>query len=163
VSSTPAKDEVFMSGKWQTKDVCIVFLRLALGSAFLSAVADRLGFWGPPGTPRVGWGDFSHFILYTQKLTSMMPASSVPALAWIATILEITLGVALIIGWQTRRVAFLSGILLLLFALSMAYGLGIKPPLDYSVFSASAGAFLLAYCDRYKFSVDELSGPEKPL
>lgn len=144
-----------MRDKWQTKDGYIVFLRLALGSAFLSAVADRFGFWGPPGAPRVGWGDFSHFIIYTHKLTSMMPASFVPALAWIATILEITLGVALIIGWRTKRAAFLGGILLLLFALSMAYGLGIKAPLDYSVFSASAGAFLLSCCDRYKLSVDE--------
>jgi uncharacterized membrane protein YphA (DoxX/SURF4 family) len=152
-----------MRDKWQTKDVCIVFLRLALGSAFLSAVADRFGLWGPFGAPNVGWGDFSHFIIYTQKLTSMMPASSVPALAWIATILEIALGIALIVGWQTRRVAFLSGILLLMFALAMVYGLGIKAPLNYSVFSASAGAFLLACCDKYKLSVDEVSARGKAL
>lgn len=152
-----------MKDKWQTKDVCVVFLRLALGSAFLSAVADRFGLWGPPGAPNAGWGDFSHFIVYTQKLTSMMPASSVPTLAWIATISETVLGIALIIGWQTRRAAFLSGILLLLFALAMAYGLGIKSPLNYSVFSASGGALLLAYCERYKLSVDELSTPPKAL
>jgi hypothetical protein len=30
-----------------------VYLRLALGIGSLSAVADRLGWWGPPGTPNV--------------------------------------------------------------------------------------------------------------
>ena len=30
-----------------------VYLRIALGAAFLSAVADRVGLWGPFGTPNV--------------------------------------------------------------------------------------------------------------
>ena len=145
-----------MDKKWQAKDIYIVFLRLALGTAFLSAVADRFGVWGPLGTRNVGWGDFSHFITYTQKLTSMMPASSVRALAWIATIGEIVFGTALIVGWQTRAAAFLSGLLLLIFGLSMIYGLGLQAPLNYSVFSACAGAFLLSSCDEYKFSVDSI-------
>jgi uncharacterized membrane protein YphA (DoxX/SURF4 family) len=146
-----------MTNQWRAKDVSTLFLRLALGSAFLSAVADRFGIFGPLGTPNVAWGDFSHFLMYTRKLTAMMPASSVPALAWIATIAEIVFGVALIVGWQTRIAAFLSGVLLLVFGLSMVYGLGLKAPLNYSVFSASAGAFLLACCDKYKLSVDELT------
>ncbi len=36
--------------------------------------------------------------------------------------------------------------LLVLFGTAMAISLGIKTPLDYSVFSASAGALLLAIC-----------------
>jgi uncharacterized membrane protein YphA (DoxX/SURF4 family) len=147
-----------MEKKWQRKDLSTVFLRFALGSAFLSACADRFGLWGPLGTPNVGWSDFSHFIAYTRELTSMMPASSAPALAWIATAAEITFGTALILGWKTRIAAFLSGALLLLFGLAMAYDLGLQAPLNYSVFSASAGAFLLACCDRYKLSLDELTG-----
>lgn len=146
-----------MGRMWQRKDIYTVFLRLALGTAFLSAVADRFGLWGPLGTRNVGWGDFSHFINYTQKLTPMMPAASVPTLAWIATIAEIVFGIALIVGWQTRVAAFLSGLLLLVFGLSMIYGLGLEPPLSYSVFSASAGAFLLSSCDEYKFSLDSLT------
>jgi len=33
-----------------------VFLRLALGLSFLSAVADRFGWWGAFGHPNVAWG-----------------------------------------------------------------------------------------------------------
>ena len=133
-----------------------VFLRLALAISFLSAVADRFGVWGKYGEPHVAWGDFSHFILYTQRLTSIFPVSFVPTLAWTATIAEIVLALALLVGWQTRFAAFLSGVLLLVFAISMTCGLGIKAPLDFSVFTASAGAFLLSSCDRYPFSLDAL-------
>lgn len=44
-----------------------VFLRLALAAGFLSAVADRLGLWGPPGTPGVAWGGFGPFLAYTGR------------------------------------------------------------------------------------------------
>ena len=76
-------------------------------------------------------------------------------LAWTVTILEIVFGLALLIGIATRIAALLSGVLLFLFAMAMTFALGVKGPLDYSVFSASAGAFLLATCERYKLSVDE--------
>jgi membrane fusion protein, multidrug efflux system len=49
-------------------DYSTVFLRLALGLAFLSAVADRFGLWGGYGQPHVAWGDFARFIAYTGKL-----------------------------------------------------------------------------------------------
>ena len=45
-----------------------VFLRCALGLGFLSAVADRLGLWGPFGQPNVEWDNFSRFLEYTQTL-----------------------------------------------------------------------------------------------
>ena len=73
-----------------------------------------------------------------------MPAPAIPAMAWMATATETALGVALLLGVFPRLVAALSGILLLTFAVTMALALGIKAPLDASVFSASAGAFLLA-------------------
>jgi hypothetical protein len=41
------------------------------------------------------------------------------------------------VGWRTRVAAFLSGSLLLLFGLAMAFALGIKAPLNVSVFSAA--------------------------
>jgi hypothetical protein len=50
----------------------------------------------------------------------------------------------------------LSGVLLLLFAVTMTGVLGIKAPLDTSVFSAAGGAFLLASFANYPFSVDQL-------
>jgi hypothetical protein len=49
-------------------DYSTVFLRIALGISFLSAVADRFGLWGAYGQPNVAWGDFSRFVAYTGKL-----------------------------------------------------------------------------------------------
>ncbi len=60
----------------------------------------------------------------------------------------------LIAGIQTRKVAALSGVLLLMFAFGMMMGTGIKAPFNYSVFSASAGALLLATAASYPWSVD---------
>lgn len=132
-----------------------VFLRMALAAAFLSAVADRFGLWGGPGAPGVAWGDMAHFIPYVAKLNWFLPAPLIPTVAWIATTLEIVLGAGLILGLGTRWIARASGILLLTFALAMTGALGVKAPLDFSVFSASAGAFLLATCAHYPLSLDE--------
>ena len=133
-----------------------MFLRLALGVSFLSAGADRFGFWGAFGRPNVAWGDFSHFTAYTAKLNWFMPSATIPALAWASTSAEILLGVALVLGVFTRVAAFLSGLLLLLFALVMTFALGLEAPLSFSVFSASAGAFLLAAYGEYSWSLDSL-------
>jgi putative oxidoreductase len=51
---------------------------------------------------------------------------------------------ALVVGVQTRLAALASGGLLGLFALAMTVSMGVKSALNYSVFSASAGALLLA-------------------
>jgi uncharacterized membrane protein YphA (DoxX/SURF4 family) len=77
-------------------------------------------------------------------------------MAWLATCAEITLGAALILGIFTRIAAAFSGLLLLVFALAMTAALGLKSPLDASVFSGSAAAFLLATADRYPFSADSI-------
>ena len=139
-----------------------VFLRLALGASFCSAVADRFGLWGRHGDPGVAWGDFAHFVAYTGQLNWFAPAALIPPLAWMATLAEIVLGLALIAGLFTRLAAVLSGILLLLFALAMTFALGLKAPLDFSVFSASAAAFALAACDVYPWSADAvLARPPK--
>ena len=45
-----------------------LFLRLALGLSFLSALADRFGLWGAFGRPNVSWGSFARFVAYTGKL-----------------------------------------------------------------------------------------------
>jgi uncharacterized membrane protein YphA (DoxX/SURF4 family) len=144
-----------MDRSWKLLDVSALALRLALAASFLSAVADRFGVWGKSGEPRVSWGDFAHFVAYTERLTSIAPQPLGPSMAWIATVAEIVLALALLVGWQTRTAAFLSGSLLLLFALAMALELGIKAPLDFSVFSAATGAFLLSALDRHKLSLDD--------
>jgi uncharacterized membrane protein YphA (DoxX/SURF4 family) len=129
----------------QNSRYAAAFLRAALGCSFLSAVADRFGLWGAYGQPHVAWGDFSHFVACTEKLNWFVPAPAITWLAWMATAIEAALGVALLLGVFPRMIAALSGILLLAFALTMTVALGIKAPLDASVFSASAGAFLLAF------------------
>jgi thiosulfate dehydrogenase [quinone] large subunit len=121
-----------------------LYLRLALGLTFLTAVSDRFGIWGPPGAPNVAWGDFEHFLAYAAILNPYLPPSFIPPLGWFVTVAETVLGVALIAGYRVQTTAFLSGFLLLAFAFGMTIGGGIKAPLNYSVFSASAGAFLLA-------------------
>ena len=133
-----------------------VFLRLALGFSFLSAVADRFGFWGSLGEHHVAWGTFARFVAYTGQLNWFLPKGTITTLAIGSTSAEIILGVLLLMGWQTRTAALLSGVLLLLFAVTMAGALGIKAPLDSSVFSASGGAFLLASCTEFPFSIDRL-------
>lgn len=132
-----------------------VFLRFALGFSFLSAVADRFGVWGAFGEPHVAWGTFAGFVAYTGTLNWFLPRAAVPALAIVATCAETLFGILLVMGWQTRRTALLSGVLLLLFAVTMTAALGIKAPLDASVFSAVGGAFLLGSCAEYPFSIDK--------
>jgi len=133
-----------------------VFLRLALGISFLSAVADRFGLWGVYGQPNVSWGNYARFVDYTAKLNWFLPPAMIPALAMIATAAETLFGLLLVLGWKTRITALLSGILLIAFALAMTMALGVKAPLNASVFSAAGGALLLATCANFPFSLDEL-------
>jgi hypothetical protein len=121
-----------------------VFLRFALAAGVLSAVADRFGLWGPAGTPGVAWGGFDPFLAYTGKLLWFMPADLVRTAGWAASVLEGALAVGLLAGFQVRAFALASGLLLTLFAVAMTVALGPEPPLSYSVWSAAAGAFLLA-------------------
>jgi uncharacterized membrane protein YphA (DoxX/SURF4 family) len=133
-----------------------VVLRCGLGLGFLSAVADRLGLWGPFGQPNVEWGNFSRFLEYTHTLNWYLPAGMIPALGVIATGAESLFGLLLLVGWHTRTAALLSGLLLLSFGMAMTLALGIKAPLNFAVFTGVGGAFLLATCERFPFSVDEL-------
>ncbi len=145
ITSLPfASQRTVTSERSQWLDRAVIFyVRFALGAAFLSAVADRFGLWGKYG----GWGNFGNFIKYTAQVNSFMPASIVPFLAWAATVAEIFFGVALIVGLWPRWVALGSALLLAMFGIAMAISFGIKSPMDYSVFSASAGALLLASCE----------------
>ncbi|HEV2490779.1 MAG TPA: DoxX family protein [Candidatus Acidoferrales bacterium] len=138
------------------RNASTVFLRIALAAAFLSAVADRFGVWGPPGKGAVAWGNFSNFEAYTGVLNWFLPHAWIPLLAWVDTALETPFGLLLLVGLATRATSYLSGILLLLFALAMSFSTGLESALSYSVFSASAGAFLLASCGPYPYSLDHL-------
>jgi uncharacterized membrane protein YphA (DoxX/SURF4 family) len=133
-----------------------VFLRLSLGISFLSAVADRFGLWGVYGQPNVSWGNYARFVDYTAKLIWFLPPAIILVSAGIATAAETLFGVLLVLGWKTRITALFSGILLIAFALAMTMALGVKAPLNFSVFSAAGGALLLATYANFPFSLDEL-------
>lgn len=116
------------------------FLRIAIALGFLSASADRFGLW--PADISV-WGNWEAFVGYTGTLLFFVPGWFVPIAAVVATIFEITFGIALLTTFKTPLFAFCGGVLLLIFATAMTISLGIKAPFDYSVFSASAAAFAL--------------------
>jgi uncharacterized membrane protein YphA (DoxX/SURF4 family) len=133
-----------------------LLLRIGIGVGFLSAVADRFGLWGPFGQPNVEWGDFSRFLEYTHTLNWYLPAGIIPLLGGIATGAEILFGLLILVGWHTRVAALLSGLLLLTFGVAMTLALGIKAPLNFAVLTGVGGALLLANCEGFPFSVDEL-------
>ena len=118
-------------------------LRLALAAGFLSAVADRFGLWGKPGAAGVAWGEWANFISYTARLNWFLPPSLIQPVGVLATLLETILAIGLLAGFWPRCFALASSGLLLLFALSMTFAIGIKAPLDYSVYTAAAAAALL--------------------
>lgn len=125
-----------------------LLLRLALAATFLSAVASRLSLWG---TASSGW---KNFLIYAAEVNSFAPIRLVPILAVVATLLEITFAVLLILGYKTKWAAIGTGILTLLFALAMTYSFGIKSPFDYSVFVDSAAGFSLAVLPQHPWSLD---------
>ena len=63
---------------------------------------------------------------------------------------------ALVVGVWPRIVGVAAGALLLAFALAMTLSFGIKQPLNYSVYSASAAAFLLATVKEHVWALDSL-------
>lgn len=135
-----------------------LFLRLAIGSGFLSAVADRFGFWSPNIS---AWGNWDSFLEYTKIINPWFSESLILIIGGVATTAEVVFGVCLILGFKTEFFAKLSGYLLLIFALSMWFSTGIKGPLDYSVFTASAGAFALSILKGKFFELDNLLNKPK--
>jgi len=149
MSTITVKDSRFAS-------CATLLLRTGLGVGFLSAVADRFGLWGAFGQPNVEWGNFSRFLEYTQTLNWYLPAGMIPSIGGIATGAEILFGVLLLVGWHTRAAALLSGLLLMTFGVAMTLAVGIKAPLNFAVFTGVGGASLLATCEAFPFSLDEL-------
>jgi uncharacterized membrane protein YphA (DoxX/SURF4 family) len=83
-------------------------------------------------------------VAYTAEVNAFMPAWTISILAWSATVAETVCGGLLVAGLFTEAAAWASAVLLALFGTAMAASQGVKSPLDYSVFSASAAALLLA-------------------
>ncbi|MET7990836.1 hypothetical protein ABZU76_07985 [Amycolatopsis sp. NPDC005232] len=140
---------------WSTATVLV---RLVLAAGFLSAVADRFGWWGPPHTGAVAWGNFAAYTAYTQTLTPYLTGALLDAAAWAATVAELVLGLMLLAGVLLRWTAWAASAVLLVFGLSMALFLGWEAPLSASVFAAAAAALLLALSpvSSFAFSFDRL-------
>jgi uncharacterized membrane protein YphA (DoxX/SURF4 family) len=136
-----------------TQRMIKLFLRLSISTAFLSAVADRFGWWG---TVAVSWGNWKNFVDYTGVINPWFPSGLIPTIAVMATGAELFFGLFLLIGFRTALFAKLSGLLLLVFALSITFATGIKGAFDYSVFSASAGGFALSLMKEKYLEVDSL-------
>lgn len=130
-----------------------LFLRFGLAASFLSAVADRFGYWGAEISV---WGNWANFLGYTQLINPWFPDALVPALGIIVTVAEVVFAICLILGFKTELVARLSGWLLLIFALSMTFSTGIKGAFDYSVFTAAAAAFALGTMKTKYLEIDTL-------
>jgi thiosulfate dehydrogenase (quinone) large subunit len=134
-----------------SKKVIKLFLRFAISAGFLSAVADRFGWWQDEVSV---WGNWNKFLEYTQLINPWIPNSMIPVAGFMATAAEIVFALFLFVGFKTELFAKLSGYLLFLFALAMTFSTGIKGPLDFSVFSASAAAFALSLMKEKTFELD---------
>jgi uncharacterized membrane protein YphA (DoxX/SURF4 family) len=118
----------------------ILYARIAVAAAFLSAVASRFGLWDRT----LDLKHFVSFISYAGEVNSFLPRAVIPYVAVLATACETLLGILLILGLWPRWVALGSAVLLAMFGTAMAISFGIKSPMDYSVFSASSASVLLA-------------------
>lgn len=118
----------------------ILYTRIAVGAAFLSAVASRFGLWDRT----LDLKHFANFIEYAAEVNSFLPRTIIPSVAALATVCETSLGILLIVGLWPRWVSLGSAILLAMFGTAMAISFGLKSPMDYSVFSASGASVLLA-------------------
>ena len=139
----------------ELRQIANLFLRLTVAASMLSSVADRFGIWAKE---LCMWGDMDKFVAYTQSLIPYIPADAVPVLAWTATVLEVLLPLCLLVGLKLKWTASLSGLMILVFAIAMATSVGIKAPLNYSAFTASAAAFGILACGKGIWEVDNLMG-----
>lgn len=138
-----------------------LFARVALAAGFLSAVADRFGLWGPTGTGDVGWGDLDHYESYVHTLAPYLPGALVGVAGWGATVTELTVGTALLLGVLPRWAALGATATLLVFGVSMFCFSGFETPLSASVFSAAAAAFLLSLAPDRAFVLCVVPGLER--
>lgn len=131
-----------------------LYLRLALGIGFILPVADRLGWLGPAGQNFVDWGNWQNFVTYTNSLMPFLNRPTAVFFGLLATIGEFGVGLLFLIGYRIREAAICGFLLLLSFALCMAFFLGIKSPFNYSVFTDSAACLLLALLPVSRWSID---------
>lgn len=144
-----------------TSGIAQLILRLALGVGFLIPVMDRLGLMGPYGSGKVTWGDWKHFIYYTNTLVPFASRPIANIMGLLATIAEAVFGICLVIGFRIKEAALGAGILTLAFGLCMAIFLGLSAPFSYPVFVFTGGALVLSGLDHYRWSIDNYTRNRK--
>lgn len=132
-----------------------LLLRIALGVSFISTVSDRIGLLGPFGTRNIEWGNWDSFIDYTTTMMPFLDRPTVNIMGGIASLAEAIIGILLIIGFKTRTAAIASCLLTLIFALAMTVFLGIKAPINFSVFTVISASLLLSKIPVYEWSIDQ--------
>src|SRR5215468_4141056 len=163
MSRAPPIIERFLAGRERAERYSVIFLRLMLGVAFLNGIASRFGLYGK----NVGYGNYANYVKYAGEVNSFMPTWTIPHLANAATIAELSFGLLLVFGLWVRWAAYGSAALLAMFGIAMAISFGIVSPLDYSVFSACAGALVIAVHEERKAAAQsrgfgrELFNPER--
>ncbi|MDQ3579792.1 MAG: hypothetical protein M3443_19795 [Actinomycetota bacterium] len=131
-----------------------VLVQALMAADFLLAVADRFGAFGSPGTPGVSWGNFAQFIDYTRSISPFLPDGLAPTLAVLATIAEVVLAVALLLGVRLQLAAVGAALLLVAYGMSMAVSLPAAEHFGYSVFLLAAAMLSLASLSRSTLSID---------
>ncbi|AWK05553.1 DoxX family protein [Flavobacterium crocinum] len=131
-----------------------LILRIVLAITMLSAVADRFGIWGAPGSNGVAWGNWENFVVYTNTLNPYTNKSTAEILGAAATFFEVILSLLLLFGFKTRIAALGTAFLLFFFGFAMAVSVSVKAPFDYSVWTSVAAALLLANIGKTAFAVD---------
>lgn len=96
----------------------------------------------------VSWGDFARFVDYTRSMTTFLPGSLAPTLAVLATVAEVTLGTALLLGIPLRLSALAAALLLGIYGTSMMILLPPAEQFHYNVFVLSAGMLAVATVHR---------------
>lgn len=133
-----------------------VVVRVLMAADFLLAVADRFGVLGPVGAAGVSWGDFRHFVDYTRSITVFLPGNFAPTLAVAATVVEVVLGLALLLGFRLQLAALGATLLLIVYGTAMTISLPLAEQFHYSVFLLAAGMLVLATLGRTPWNIDAL-------
>ena len=139
----------------------VIVTRLMLAVIYFWVVADRLGLLGKAGNMGVVWGNFDSFLDYTATLNPWMPRAVSDILGYVATIIEIILGVLLMTGIRLKEASLVSASLLIIFTLSMAVSLGVSTALDFIIFTLiTIAASVFLYLETTRRVLDS-SSPQK--
>lgn len=131
-----------------------LFLRVALAIGFILPVMDRLGLLGKPGAGMASWGDWEHFISYTNSLMPYLSRPLANLFGFLATIAEALFGVCLLVGYKIRYAALGAAILTFIFAICMATSHGVSAPFKYPVFVFTGAALTLSGLTSFRWSID---------